>query len=187
MFLFLINDRKNNLPNKELSDICEKYYLDIYKYCASRLNISYAGDITNDVFELLCQKWQTLENKNYKSWLYETAENLIKNHYKKHKRMAKKETSIDESIAETATYEENFDAIFENIDDIVIEKYKEEIIKSLSEQERELFDMKYIEKLSIVQISIILNISENNVKQRLFRVREKIKADVINSLGQIKQ
>jgi len=185
MFLFLINDRKNNLPNKELSDICEKYYLDIYKYCASRLNISYAGDITNDVFELLCQKWQTLENKNYKSWLYETAENLIKNHYKKHKRMAKKETSIDESIAETATYEENFDAIFENIDDIVIEKYKEEIIKSLSEQERELFDMNYIKKLSHTQIREKLSINEKALEKRLYRLKQKIIIQIKEKLSKL--
>lgn len=96
MFLFLINDRKNVFSERELNDICEKYYLDIYKYCAARLDISYSDDIINEVFTLFCQRWQKLENKNYKSWLYETANNLIKNFYKKHKRKIIKETYIDE-------------------------------------------------------------------------------------------
>lgn len=185
MFLFSVNDRKNIFSEQELNNTCEKYYLDIYKYCAARLDISYAGDITNDVFKLFCQKWHTLENKNYKSWLYETANNLIKNFYKKHKRKIIKETYIEESINETLSYEQNFEMLFENISEDKIEIYKNEILKVLSEEERQLFNMKYIEKSSIMEISIKLAISENNVKQRLFRLRTKIKNEVTNKLKQL--
>jgi len=182
MFLFLTSDKKNNSSEQELNDICEKYYLDIYKYCAARLDISYisyADDITNEVFKLFCEKWQILENKNYRSWLYETANNFLKNFYKKHKRKNEKETYIDDSIIEILSYEQNF----ENVSEEEIEKYKDEILDILSEQEMQLFNMKYIEKLSIAQISIILSISENNVKQRLYRIREKIKTEASDKIG----
>ena len=178
MFLFSINGKKNNSSGQELNDICEKYYIDIYKYCAARLDISYAEDITNEVFELLCQKWQNLENKNYKSWLYKTADNFIKNFHKKHKRRIEKEMYIDDSITDIFSYEQNF----EIISDEEIEKYKDEILKILTERERQLFDMKYIEKLSIAQIGEILHISKNNVKQRLYRLREKIKIEITQKL-----
>jgi len=183
MFLFSINDKKNNSSGQELNDICEKYYLDIYKYCVARLDISYAGDITNEVFELLCRKWQNLENKNYKSWLYKTANNLIKNFYKKQKRKTEKETYIDNSIIDTFSYEQNF----ENISDEEIEKYKDEILEILTEHERRLFTMQYVEKLSHTQISEKLFIPENTVKQRLYRLKKKIKIEVANKLKQIQK
>jgi RNA polymerase sigma-70 factor (ECF subfamily) len=142
------------------------------------VEISYAEDIVNNVFELFCKKWNSLENKNYKSWLYETANNLLKNFYKKQKRKKEKETYIDESIIETLSYEQNF----ENINDDEIEKYKIEILEILTEKERQLFDMKYVKKLSRAQISEKLHIPENTVKQRLYRLREKIKNEAENKL-----
>lgn len=183
MFLFSISNNKNSILKQKLDEISEKYYIDIYRYCSSRLkvDISYAYDITNEVFELLYKKCNTLQDKNYKSWLYETADNLLKNFYKKYKRKVEKETYIGD-MAETLSYEQNF----ENISEYEIEQYKDEILESLTEQERELFNMNNIEKLSRTQISERLFIPENTVKQRLYRLNQKIKDEVSKKLERIK-
>ena len=171
--MFLKKSEKDNISNQELNDTCEKYYLDIYKYCLSRTNISHAEDITNDVFELFCKKWQSLENKNYRSWLYETASNLINNHYKKQKRKKEKETQID-ALAETLSYEQNF----ENIGEDEIEKCKAEIISSLTEQEQQLYDMKFTKKMTNAQIGAKLAISEKALEKRLYRLKQKITVNI---------
>jgi RNA polymerase sigma factor (sigma-70 family) len=173
MLLFFIIDGENDSPEQKLNNICEKYYLDIHRYCASRAGILYADDITGEVFELFCKKYRAIKHENYLAWLYKTADNLVKNFHKKQKRKMQKEKYIDESLSELLSYNQNF----ETAGDHEIEKYKNEIIETLSDQDWLLFDMKYIEKLSISQISAKLSISGNNVKQRLFRLREKIKAE----------
>jgi len=181
MFLFSIGDKKNNILERELNDICERYYLDIYKYCAARLDISYSEDITNEVFELFCRKRQTLENKNYKSWLYETADNFLKNFYKKQKRKTEKEIYINESIAQTLSYEQNFEII--SCDDI--ERYKDEILEILTAQELQLFDMNYIQKLPHTQICEELAISDATLNKRLYRLKQKIRSQISEKIKTI--
>jgi len=173
MFLFSIHNGKNNSSNQELNDICEKYYSDIHHYCTTRLDISYAENITNEVFLIFCKKWHTLENKNYNVWLYKTANNLLKNYYKKQKQKIEKEIYIDDSVVEILSYEQDFD----NISEYEIEEYKNKILGNLLENDWQLFIMKYIDKLSSVEISEKLSISENAVNQRVFRIREKIKSE----------
>jgi len=181
MFLFSIDGGENNKSSWQKRDeICDKYYSDIYKYCIVHADISCAADITNDVFELFFKKWEKLKNVNYKSWLYETASNLIKNHNKKHGHKIKKETYIDDIKAEAFSYDQNFEAIFDDISDAEIEAFKEKIFENLSERNRWLYKVKYIEKLSSAEISEILSISENAVNQKIFRLREKIKAQISN-------
>ena len=185
MFLFLTNGEKNNLTNKELKDICDKHYSDIYNFYVGRVDISYVGDMTNDVFELFCKKWKELTNENYKSWLYTTANNLLKNFYKTHKRKIQKETYIDEPMAETLSYEENFEIIFENVSDEKIEEYKNEILEILSEKERQLFDMNYVEKLPHNQICEKLLLSEEALNKRLYRLKQKIIAKIKEKSNQL--
>ena len=180
---------KNDSAELNLNDVCDKYYPDIRYYCASHIKasyVSYVDDITNDVFALLCEKWQKLENLNYRSWLYETTDNLLKNFRKKQICKAAKEMYIDELLDDTLTYEQNFETMFEDISTEEIEKCKNEIIENLSEKDRQLFDMKYTQKLPIAKIGTLLSISENNVKQKLFRLREKIKDMVSKKLRQIR-
>jgi len=179
MFLFLTIGGRNDFSTEEFNNICEKYYFDIYKYCAARLDKSNAEDITHDVFFLFYKKRKIIENKNYKSWLYETANNLIKDFYKKQKRKIENEMYINESITEILSYEQNF----ELINDYEIEQYKNEILATLSDQERHLYNMNYIEKLSHYQIREKLSINEKTLEKRLYRLKQKIIIGINNKLN----
>lgn len=62
----------------------------------------------------------------------------------------------------------------ENLD-LSYEKYIEEIKKFLSPEDFQLFTYACIEKLSIIQISLLLNINFNTAKSRIRRMKSKLK------------
>lgn len=170
--------------------IAEKYYKDIYSYCMSYLccDDDGASDVTQEVFLLFQQKCDTLENVNIKSWLYRTAKNKIHEHYRKLEQ-SKKFVDLDES-ALIVSEDELFallDEFFE-VDDEEIEKYKSAVLKTLSENERLLYNNIFIEKKKYKDIAEEMNISEKAVNLRALRLRNKIKRTVnlmFTSFGQI--
>ena len=59
-----------------LHEICTKYYNDIYHHCLKRLNFNAdaAAEITQQVFSVLCERWEEVQNHpNITGWLIKTA------------------------------------------------------------------------------------------------------------------
>jgi len=160
---------------RELENISEQYYMLIYKYCYIRLESKnmYSYDITNEVFVLLCEKWDSLKKENVRAWLYRTADILLKAFFRKQQKIRKELAYIEDLdgfTADSLTYEQDF----ENISDEEIEIYRDEVLDSLSESERELFDMVFTEKLPYGEICEQLLLSRETLKKRLYRLRQKI-------------
>ena len=178
--MLLTNEnKKRDNSKKELEKVSEEYYMPIYKYCNIRLESgkSYSYDITNEVFVLLCEKWDSLRKENIRAWLYRTADNMIKEFLRKHRTQMKKIKYIedlDDYTADNLTYEQNFDDTDDKSNDEDTEIYKNEILNALSDEEKELFHMFYTKKLSYEEICGKLNISKENLKKRLYRFRKKI-------------
>jgi len=159
----------------ELENVSEQYYMLIYKYCYKKLdsNESYSSDVTNDVFVLLCEKWDNLHKDNVKAWLYRTADNMLNDFFRKNKKRRKELTYIDDLddfTVNNLTYEQDFD----NVSDDDIEIYKDEILNGLSEGEKELFNLVFTERIPYNEIYEQLYISRENLKKRLYRLRQKI-------------
>ena len=83
-------------------DICtliaEKYYHEIYGYCYYKLNFdeNAAHECVQDTFLLMIQKKNHLNlNENMKSWLYQTADRIIRHYWRKEK-ARKQQISIEE-------------------------------------------------------------------------------------------
>ena len=51
-------------------------------------------------------------------------------------------------------------------------------LKELKTEDKEVFELYYYQNKKIKEIALLLNISEFNVKQRLYRIRKKIKKNV---------
>ena len=69
--------------------IAEKYYQPIYKYCYAKLNCdaNAAQDCTQNVFLIMIQKKNRLNlSNNMQTWLYKTADRVIRNYLRKEKR-----------------------------------------------------------------------------------------------------
>ena len=165
--------QKNDKDKKEIEQVFLEYYTPICKYCALRMpkHISYSEDIANEAFVLLCKKWHKLEKRDIRAWLYRTADVLIKEFFRKNKKEADNLEYIEKLDAATdLTYEQDF----ENISDDDIEIIKNRILNELSDSDKKLFTMNFIEKLPHKDIGGQLLISEEAVKKRVYRLKQKI-------------
>jgi RNA polymerase sigma-70 factor (ECF subfamily) len=165
--MFINND-------KEIEKYFNEYYAAICKYCVLRMpnHISYAEDIANEAFALLCKKWDSLEKNDIRAWLYRATDNLMKEFFRKQAKEAKKLEYIEnmDDYADELIYELDF----ENISDDEIEIYKESILNGLSEKEKNLFEMNFVQRLPHKEIDRELLISEETLKKRLYRLKQKI-------------
>ena len=178
------------LDKKVIEEISAKYYKDIYSYCLSHLigSATAAEDITQEVFLLLQQKSETLENRNIKSWLFKTAEYKCYEYYR-----AQKKDSLLIDLDDKAAHAYNDDDVFMLFDECFklsdedIEKYKTIVLKSLTKKEQELYNKIYIDKKSYKEIANELNTTEKAINLRAFRLRKKISTLaklMLTSIGQ---
>jgi RNA polymerase sigma factor (sigma-70 family) len=126
---------------------------------------------------VLCEKWDNLSKDNIQAWLYRTADNKLQEHFRHHRKKSKEIAYIedlDDFRKNSLTYEQEFEAVSD--DDIEI--YREEILRELSEKERELFDLVYIDKKPYKKIIEELSITQETFNKRLYRLRKKIKTAV---------
>lgn len=157
----ILNDNRHILP---FPDLYEKYAYDIFRYTLSILKDE---DDAKDAVQETFVKY--LENENsfrrecsQKTWLLVIARNHC---YSKFKRAENSNDSLDD---------ENFDIGYEN-------KFDEEIslkeaLKLLSPQQNELLFLKEYGGYSYKEIAEITGSTLENVKIKLFRVRQKLRA-----------
>lgn len=90
--------------------IAEQYYQAIYRYCYGKLHFhtEAAQDCTQEVFLILIQKKERLDlSGNMKTWLYKTADHVIRNYQRKEKKY-QNSIPIDEiELADDSSFPEN--------------------------------------------------------------------------------
>ena len=162
--------------SEEIEKYFEEYYKALCFSCKARMpnHATYVEDIVNEVFVILCKKWHTLEKSDIRAWLYRVADNLLKEFFRKQAKETQKLDYIDDFADDNLIYEQNF----ENIDDDAIEIYKAEILSGLSEENKKLYDMNFVKNLSHEEIDKELRISEEALKKRLYRLKQKIKIEI---------
>jgi len=172
-------NQKSGISNAELERISKEYYLPVYKYCNVKLGDekSYSDDVTDEIFALLCEKWDSLRKENVKAWIYRTADNIIKEFLRKHRKQLEELAYIedlDDFTVNKLTYDQDFESI--NNDDI--DTYRGEILSELSDEERELFYAVFVKKLPRKEICEQFSLSKENLKKRLYRLRKKLTESV---------
>ncbi len=176
------------ISKERISEIAEEYYDEIYSFCYSNsgCNEHDARDITQDIFLLLQEKAENLEDINIRVWLRRTAALKMKEYYRKNK----KEQSylrLDSDVVPFDIIFRVFDEYFPITDDD-IKEYIKIIIKSLNDTETILFKKLYIEKKSYAQIAEEMGLTPSAVGSKAFRLRKKIKLEaklVVSVVGQI--
>jgi len=104
------------------------------------------------------------EKRKFFSWLYAIERNVLMTFFKKKK---KKQLEVEEVFVENIVfYDEKL-----NIEDRVA-LFK--AIENLNEMEKDLIFLKYNEDLSIKDIAEAFHLSEENVKVKLFRAKERL-------------
>lgn len=156
---------------KKFEEAFEEFADSIFRYCYFRISDrERAKDLVGDVFT---RAWKYVvdgnEIEDIKPFLFKIAHNLVVNELSRRKQ----HTSLEE-ISEDS----NFDIEDErnsNIEEQSEGKRILEFITTLEELDRSLLTLRYIEDLSLKEISEILGISQNNATVKLHRVTKKLK------------
>lgn len=128
-------------------------------------------DLVQNVFLKLFENLDSIKNKeSIKFWIYTTARNEVYGYFRKKKIDITKFVSEDSSDVKVNS-KENLEYQFE------LKEMKKLILKELehiSIEQKEIFLLKEYGGLSYKEISVISNISEDLVKSRLYKTRQKL-------------
>lgn len=164
--------------NKKIVDaLWREYEPYIRKLCTYKLQSlpDYIDDCIQDVFVDLSDALDKGKTIKYpKAWLTRVANNKIKDIYTQTKKDSERLISIDSQDFDNTyigiVYDDHF-----AIDDDQISIIKEKVINMLDVNEQQLLYDRYSLKKSISQIAKEYNTTENNIYQKIFRLKTKTK------------
>lgn len=162
------------------------YYKEIYAYVYRQTgNEELAKDLTQDIFIQILQKIAMFDSKkaSFRTWMYKIASNKICDHYRsKTHRLSLKQEQLDMTDENLEFHSGNLGSAIRDLSELIINKELiEDIMEivSLYKQEwQEIFYMKCFEERTFQEISQTLNISENTVKSRFYKMIRQIKSEV---------
>ena len=130
-------------------------------------------EIISDTYLILWNNQEKLDiDKAMLPYLVGIIKNVIR---KKYKVFYEVKENI-EDFAEQLIENENIEITVTNkeINDKIFE-----ILNHLKKEEREIFEAFYYNQLKIIEISMMLNISESKAKTKLHRIRKKIRKELL--------
>lgn len=157
------------------TEIYNEYKSSIYKFCLVKLNgnSENAEDCMQNAFIVLYKRMLKGEEIEYpRAFLYRTADNLILKCIEQKVKHESNTVPLDDY--EDKAYDEQH-RIDSDIDYALLSK---KLMTILNEDEQKLFKLKYIDDLTIEQVSAVLDASQTAIAKRLQRVREKIKNSI---------
>lgn len=171
--------------SKENIDLLfEQYYNEyidyVKKYCYYKLSDypDYAEDCIQDTFRVLFEKLcDNTEFEYVKAFLIKTAGNFVKLKYRDIDKEKNKNVSFDSGEINISYNQEFF-----KTDADTLHKLKNEILNSLSAEERKLLEKtckNYKNSYKTTkELAIEYKCSESNIRQKIFVLRKKIKMQI---------
>lgn len=166
--------------------ICDKLaenYADLLKYATYKLGGDEGaadGCIQDMLLIALDNARLVSRHKNIEGWFFKTLNNMIKRCFKAQN---SKYSFIDiENAISLLPYElPSFDE--PDMSDADIKRIKDDCLSELSESELELYSLFYVEKKTSKEIAEKLNVSDQAVRMRLSRLREKLRTIIAQKLS----
>lgn len=164
--------------NKKIAnELWQEHEPYIRKLCTYKLKSlpDYVEDCIQDVFLDLSDainKGKTIEYP--KAWLTKVANNKIKDIYTQAKKVAERLIPLDSQNLDK-TYSVVVHDEYFSIEDEQIPTLKEKVVKMLDDKEQKLLYDRYTLNKSISAIAKEHNTTENNIYQKLFRLKQKTK------------
>jgi len=157
---------------KYFSKIYDQFVDKIYRFIFLRVNSEeIAKDLTSETFTKVWHAFQNSEIKNLKAFLYKTARNLTTDFYRE---KAKISHASLENLPPIADPKRNPQ------EKVIFEEKMEKIRKSLNnlrEDYRQVIILRYIDGLSIKEISEIMERSPGAVRVLIHRALESLKRE----------
>ena len=159
------------------TDLIRKYQWQVHAHVLRKIgDFHIAEDITQETFLRVHQNLKTLNDPTqFRRWLYRIVDNLCIAWHRKNRLQTQplEETHISE--IETEVYSryvatEQAKTSVEAQRDLV-----EKLLAKLKESDREIIALHYFEEMTSSEIGGHLGVSENTIKSRLHRARQKLK------------
>lgn len=167
-----MNSAVKKRADEKLKEAYALCYLPLIKYCNVRMGDARASadDCVQEAFLVYYNRMLAGEEiANPRAYLYRTADNFVKRAVEAYSRSLKRTVPLDEA-QELLT--ENLTFHTENAD---YEALAQELLNTLSEQEKQFYKLKYIERLPLSEIAEKLEISPTAAAKRSSRLRQHIK------------
>lgn len=172
-------ERSETMSEKKWADaLLQQCYADyrvkLFNYCLSRLYGSReaADDCVQETFIVFYDKLLGGESfENPRAFLYRTADNFVKRQKQSAASDARRRVPLEDAwnvSSENSDYNEK-------IAEIDYDKCAEKLISLLSDEEKELYELRYIQKVSVESMAEMLGLSRPAASMRLLRLRNKIK------------
>lgn len=173
---FQLVERAKQNP-EAFKPLYEKYYEPILRFVYQRCtDKEVAYDITSHVFLKAMQsiKNYTFKGLPFSSWLYRIARNEVIDHHRQ--KPNERAVSIDRTGLSNILHDNDNSEKEEYIQLILKE------LKTLSEDEMQIIEMKYFEKRQFKEIAEILDITETNAKVKAHRIIEKLRKSIMEKI-----
>lgn len=171
----------------DFEETLSKYGGEIYRYCfyKSGTDKDVADDAYSDFLFVMYKKWDKLRHGNeLRAYMYRVAENCVKAELRKKKTRSFRTPSLDAALAEgTMLEEEYFDRYFES--DTPEEEYIDRLEGTLSDGEREMFRLRYVEKLPLLEVAERLGTPYATVRYRALKLEDKLKKEIEKIFSEI--
>ncbi|TAF72959.1 MAG: sigma-70 family RNA polymerase sigma factor [Bacteroidetes bacterium] len=167
--ILLIENAKADI--KFFGLLYKKYQKTIFLYVHKQLlDKDLAKDITADCFVKAMNNLDKYEHRNlpFSAWLYRIAINEINSYFKKHKKL--KIFSLEDIVLENFSDWSETDCE----DQKKVEKL-ESALKKLDNNDQNLLNMAFQDNKTYKEIGQIYHTTEQNIKVKMFRIREKLK------------
>jgi len=130
-----------------------------------------AEELTQDSFLKAFKKLDTFKGDcSFSTWLFRIAYNTAISATRKRKMLF---PLVDETMLESVP-DDAIDTFFERDDDEMRLQKLEEAITKLNAEEKVLITLFYTEGKSVTELGRVLDLTNDNVKVKLFRVRKKL-------------
>ena len=163
-----------------LHEICTKYYNVVYRRCSYELNFNAdaAAEVTQQVFLVLCEKWPLVQfHPNLEGWLLKVTSNKLKKARAGYVRRSQIMSTSAEEFREPMREDDIFSRIMCEQLEIDLERYANEVLSQLSENEVILAG--YIrEKKTNAEIAELLEITKGAASMRVSRLYKKVRGIV---------
>lgn len=127
-----------------------------------------AEDLLHDLFLKIIEKPESFDgNKKFNTWFYTLASNMIKNEYRSRQVRYQHAT---ETINLAGEYELNSESLDRQFFDT---RLKAELEK-LDPDSKTMFNLRFVEEMSVKQIAEIMNCPEGTIKSRLFYLTRQL-------------
>ncbi len=158
-------------PSQEtrFKSLYQEYQKHVYAYCRRRVSADVVDDVVADVF---LSVWRRIgdvpEGDDALPWLYRVAFGVSSNHWRGSSRRRRLEAKLESIGVPSGLSIPDQIIVREEVRDAV------QLLHRLGNADQEIIKLSVWEELSHRDISIVLGIEENAVRQRLHRAKKRL-------------